>query len=426
MKVLIVGSGGREHALAWKIAQDKGVDRLYAAPGNPGIAALAEIVEIDANDIEGLAKFASSEKIDLTVVGPEEPLANGIVDRFSERGLLAFGPGKNAATIESSKSYAKMIMTKHGITTADSQTFTDAAKGIEYIKLKGLPIVIKADGLAAGKGVIVATSQNEAEEAIKMVLVDKAFGNAGDKVVIEEFLEGEEASVLAFSDGRIVKALVPAQDHKRIYDDDQGPNTGGMGAYAPAPIADVGIMRKAQEEVLVPAITGLAQEGSPYRGVLYAGLMIAKGEPKVVEFNCRFGDPEAQVILPLLQTDLVDVMMACVEGNLDEIDIVTSKGAAVCVVVASGGYPMDYETGVRIEGLQSCEKMEGVMVFHAGTAKKGGDTVTSGGRVLGITALGDDLEDAIKRAYEAVGQIHFDGMYYRKDIGHKALGLKIE
>jgi phosphoribosylamine--glycine ligase len=416
--------------LVWKIAQSKQVDKLYAAPGNPGMVELAEIVEIGATDIAGLLKFASSEKIDLTVVGPEEPLASGIVDEFSQSDLRVFGPTKAAAAIESSKSYAKTIMAKYGIPTAEGREFTDVAEAIEYVKSRyvkrnDFPVVIKADGLAAGKGVTVAATYDEAEDAIKRAMVEKAFGRAGDKVIVEEFLEGEEASLLAFSDGVTVIPMIPAQDHKRIYDADVGPNTGGMGAYAPAPVVDGPIMNKVKENTLFPAVTGLAREGRPYRGVLYAGLMITSGEPKVIEFNCRFGDPEAQVILPLLENDLVDIMMACTEGKLDEVKIDASKRAAVCVVIASGGYPLDYERGKVIEGLEKCGSMGDVIVFHAGTKKADGKIVTSGGRVLGVTALGDNLKDAIKRAYQAVGEIGFDRMHYRKDIGHRALGRRV-
>ena len=421
MKILVVGGGGREHTLVWKIAQSTEVGRIYAAPGNPGMAQLAECVDIGADDMDKLLAFAIRERIDLTVVGPEVPLALGIVDRFEERGLKIFGPSGKAAELESSKGFSKDLMAKYGIPTARYGRFTSSEEAVRYVREQGAPIVVKADGLAAGKGVLICRTQAEALEAVRTIMEDQAFGAAGQEVVVEEFLEGEEASILALTDGETILPLVASQDHKAIFDGDGGPNTGGMGAYAPAPVVTEAVLERVMEQVLRPAVDGMAKEGRLYKGVLYAGLMIKDEKLKVVEFNCRFGDPESQVVLPLLKTDLVALMMAVAEGRLGEMKLQESDDAAVCVVMASGGYPGSYEKGKRITGLEAARDMDDVVVFHAGTAERDGAIVTDGGRVLGVTAVGADIGCAIDRAYEAVGKIHFEGAYYRKDIGAKAL-----
>ena len=421
MKILVVGSGGREHTLVWKIAQSAEVGRLYAAPGNPGMAQAAECVDIGVDDTDGLLAFALRERIDLTVVGPEVPLALGIVDRFEERGLKIFGPSGKAAEIESSKGFSKDLMAKYGIPTARYGRFTSSEEAICYVREQGAPIVVKADGLAAGKGVLICRTETEAISAVQSILDGQAFGVAGREVVVEEFLEGEEASILALTDGETILPLVASQDHKAIFDGDGGPNTGGMGAYASAPVVTETVSKQVMEQVLRPTVAGMAAEGRGYKGVLYAGLMIKDEKLKVVEFNCRFGDPESQVVLPLLKSDLVALMMAVVEGRLGEMVLEESDDAAVCVVMASGGYPGSYEKGKRITGLEAAREMDDVVVFHAGTAMRDGSIVTNGGRVLGVTAMGADIGCAIDRAYEAVGKIHFEGAYYRKDIGGKAL-----
>ena len=421
MKILVVGGGGREHTLVWKIAQSAEVDRVYAAPGNPGMAQEAECVDIQAEDVDRLVRFALREEIDLTVVGPEMPLALGIVDRFEEHGLRVFGPSKSAAEIESSKGFAKDLMAKVGIPTARYERFTSSEEALRYVREQGAPIVVKADGLATGKGSLVCRTESESAQAVRTIMEEGVFGEAGREVVVEEFMEGEEASILALTDGEVILPLVASQDHKPIFDGDRGPNTGGMGAYAPAPVVTEAVSERVMEQVLRPAVEGMAAEGRPYKGVLYAGLMISEEKPKVVEFNCRFGDPELQVVLPLLKSDLVPLMMAVVEGRLGEVSLEEADGAAVCVVMASKGYPGSYEKGKRIVGLEAAQEMEDVVVFHAGTAPRDGEIVTNSGRVLGVMAMGDDIQCAIKRAYEAVGKIHFEGAYYRKDIGGKAL-----
>lgn len=420
MKVLVIGSGGREHALTWKIAQSQKVDKIFVAPGNAGMADIAQCVNIKADDIAGLLDFAKNNAIDLTVVGPEAPLALGIVDLFEENGLAIFGPSKAAAYIEGSKALAKEIMYKYDVPTAKYEVFTDHEAATEYVKAEGAPIVIKADGLAAGKGVIVAMNLEEALDAIDYILGDMAFGDAGAKVVVEEFLEGEEASILAFTDGKTIRPMVSAQDHKRIFDNDEGPNTGGMGAYSPAPVYTDEIAEFVVENVFAKTVAGMEQEGRLYKGVLYAGLMISpKGEVKVLEYNARFGDPETQAVLARLKTDLVEIMCAIVENKLDEIEIEWYDEASVCVVMAAGGYPNKYESGKEIFGLK--EANEDAIVFHAGTSLKDGKVVTSGGRVLGITALGSDVAEAIDTAYKATNKICFADCFYRKDIGKKAL-----
>lgn len=421
MKVLVIGSGGREHALAWKLSQSKKVSKLYIAPGNPGTAQHGENVAIAAEDIEGLKSFALKERIDLTVIGPEVPLTLGITDVFASAGLKVFGPSKLASELEGSKVFSKELMLKYGVPTAHYKKFDNPGHAKAYIETHRAPYVIKADGLAAGKGVIICPTKDEALEAIDLIMQKKAFGAAGRLIVIEEFLKGEEASFLAITDGSTVVPLAPAQDHKAVYDGDAGPNTGGMGAYSPAPIVTQKLQDEVMRTVMEPTVRAMTKEGRPYKGVLYAGLMISEGRPRVLEFNCRFGDPETQPILMRLEDDLVDVIAAAIEGRLEGIRLNWSKKAAVCVVMASKGYPGEYLKGSEIRGLKEAAALKDVMVFHAGTALKEGRTVTSGGRVLGVTALGDDIASAIDRAYEAVGKISWEGAHYRKDIGRRAL-----
>ncbi len=422
MKILVIGGGGREHALVWKIAQSPLVERVYCAPGNPGIARQAECVPLAVDNIEGLLAFAREKQIGLTVVGPELPLTLGIVDRFREAGLTIFGADRKAAQIEGSKAFAKDLMAKYGIPTAAYDTFVDREPAVAFIRRHGAPIVVKADGLAAGKGVIVAQSEEEAIDAVDLIMRDKAFGDAGAKVVIEEFLEGEEASFLAFTDGKIILPLASSQDHKPVFDGDGGPNTGGMGAYSPAPVVTPAIHEQILECVFRPAIDGMAAEGCPYSGILYAGLMIRDGEIKVLEFNARFGDPEAQPLLARLRSDLVPVLLACARGNLAGVSLEWRDEAAVCVVMASGGYPGSFEKGIEIEGLDRAEKIRDLMVFHAGTAAREGKVVNAGGRVLGVTGRGATVAEAIDKAYAGVRAITWKGVHYRTDIGKKALG----
>lgn len=421
MKILVVGSGGREHALVWKIHQSPRVEKIYCAPGNAGIAHLADCVDISATDIQGLVDFAMAEKIDLTVVGPESSLTEGIVDLFEEKGLRIFGPSQKAAILEGSKVFSKEFMKKYGIPTAAFEVFTDAVKAKAYIDSCGAPVVVKADGLAAGKGVIVAATTQEAHEAVDLIMADKAFGEAGNTIVVEACLKGEEASFIAFTDGKSVLSLPTSQDHKAIFDGDCGPNTGGMGAYSPAPVVTEKIADFAVNQVMLPAIKGLAAEGRPYKGMLYAGLMIDGEDINVLEFNCRFGDPEAQPLLMRLKSDLVDIFEAAIDGCLDKVDMKIDPRPTVCVAMSSEGYPGHYKTGKVIKGLSKAAKMDGVVVFHAGTAIKKKQTVTAGGRVLGVTAVGKTLEKAIAQAYQAVGEISWAGAYSRTDIGAKAL-----
>ena len=421
MKILVVGSGGREHTLTWKISQSPMVDKIYCAPGNAGTAALAENVAVNAEDIDGLANFAAKNAIDLTVVGPEGPLVNGIVDRFEKQGLAIFGPSKAAAQLEGSKVFSKNHMLKYGIPCAKGKSFTDPEKAKTYARALGAPCVVKADGLAAGKGVIVCSTLNEAEEAIDGMLKENSFGDAGALVVVEECLKGEEASFIALTDGKTVLTLPESQDHKRIFDNDEGPNTGGMGAYSPAPVLDHYLRTRAMNEVMIPAVQGMAKEGTPFKGVLYAGLMVDGDSIKVLEFNTRLGDPETQPILMRLQNDLVPLMEACCDGTLHQHSVKIDPRAAMCVVISSGGYPGSYETGHEITGLDEAAKVKDTVVFHAGTAMKDGKVVASGGRVLGVTALGDGVKAAIHTAYEACGKISFKDCFMRKDIGAKAL-----
>lgn len=421
MKVLVIGSGGREATLVWKLSQSPAIKSIYTAPGNGGISKFAKCIDIKADALEELAEFAEKEEIDVTIVGPEDPLAKGVVDIFEKRGLRIFGPNKLAAELEASKGFAKDIMKKYNIPTADFQTFTDPQKALDYLHEVGAPIVIKADGLAAGKGVIPCTDIPTAENAINDILVDKGFGAAGEKIVVEEYLEGEEVSILAFTDGENILPLVPSQDHKRIFDNDEGPNTGGMGAYSPVPAFTPELDRQVYNEILSRTVQGMAREGRKYRGVLYAGLMLTKSGPKVIEFNCRFGDPELQVILPRMVTDLMLPVNAVLNENLNEVSLGWRSEAAVCVVMASQGYPGKYEKGKIISGLEQFNQSENVMVFHAGTKRTNDQFETSGGRVLGVTALGTDIKNAIENSYSAVDKINFENAYYRRDIGHRAL-----
>lgn len=421
MRVLIVGGGGREHALAWKVSQSRRVKDIYAAPGNAGIAQIAKCAAINAEDISGLAAFAQEKAIDLTIVGPETPLSLGIIDEFARRGLMAFGPTRLAAEIEASKIFAKDLMKKYHIPTADYEVFTDRDAAVSYVKQKGSPIVIKADGLAAGKGVVVAASVEEAVSALDMIMSKKAFGSAGERVVIEECLKGEEASFMAFTDGRTVLSMASAQDYKRVFDGDKGPNTGGMGAYSPAPVVTKKIERQVMEDIMIPTVRAMEKEGRIFKGVLYAGLMIHDGKAKVLEFNARFGDPETQPVLMRLETDIIDIIEAILSGSLSSIDLKWRPESAVCVVMASGGYPGSYEKGKIITGLEKAAARKGVMVFHAGTAIKDGKVVTDGGRVLGVTGTGPEIAAAIDNAYAAVHDIYFEGAHYRRDIGARAL-----
>ena len=417
MNILVIGSGGREHALYWKLSESPQTEQIYAIPGNPGMGASAAIA---LDDHAAILRFVKEHEIGLVVVGPEVPLMNGLVDELEAAGIRAFGPRANAAEIEGSKSFAKDLMKKYGIPTARYEVFTAAEPARAYIRQEGAPIVVKADGLAAGKGVIVAMTEQEALDAVDAIMEDHSFGDAGAHVVIEEFMEGEEASLLAFTDGTTIRPMISAQDHKRAYDGDRGPNTGGMGTYAPAPVMTPEMTERAVEEILKPTIAAMAKEGRVYRGCLYLGLMVTADGPKVVEFNARFGDPETQVVLPLLDSDLVAIMCACADGTLADVPIRWKDGAAVCVVLVSGGYPGHYEKGQEIHGLADAEAM-GALVFHAGTAMKDGKLVTNGGRVLGVVGRGADISSAVDAAYAAAAKISFKDAYYRKDIAHRAL-----
>jgi len=421
MKVLIVGGGGREHALAWKIAQSPKVTKLFCAPGNAGIAQVAECVNIPADEVQALLKFARREKIDLTVVGPEAPLVAGIADRFEANGLPIFGPSRRAAELEGSKVFAKQIMRKHAIPTAHYDVFETVDAAEEHVRKAPLPLVVKADGLAAGKGVMVCNTRQEAMHAITLIMKERVFGDAGNLVVVEDCLVGEEASILALTDGRAIVPLPSSQDHKRIRDNDEGPNTGGMGAYSPAPVITPEQYARIEREILIPIVHAMNADDRRYKGVVYAGLMMTDDGPRVLEFNVRFGDPETQPILARLKGDIVPVLTAIAEGNLQKADLEWDPRPAVCVVMASAGYPGRYEKGKPITGLDAAAALGDVVVFHAGTALKDGQVVTAGGRVLGVTALGDDIAAAIARAYEAVRLIHFEGAQYRSDIGARAL-----
>ena len=420
MRILVIGSGGREHALVWKISQSRKVKKIYCAPGSEAIDELAECVDIGSDRIETLANFAEKEKIDLTVVGPELPLTSGITDLFESRGLKIFGPNKKAAQLEGSKAFAKEVLQENHIPTACFGTFTDAASAKQYIGKHPPPYVIKADGLAAGKGVLICATRAEAESAIDDLLLRKSFGRAGEKVVIEEFLDGEEASFMALTDGEHILPLASSQDHKRVFDNDEGPNTGGMGAYSPAPVVTPAVHRLILDKILAPLLGGLKKKGILYRGVLYVGLMITKHGPKVLEFNARFGDPECQPIMMRLKSDLVPLMEATLDGKLDRVHPEWYNDAAVCVVLSARGYPGSYDKGHEIRGLDRLKHWENGFVFHAGTAKENGRWVTSGGRVLGVTARENDIAKAVREVYRAVGEISWDGMHYRKDIARRA------
>ncbi len=419
MKVLVVGSGGREHTLVWKISQSPKVEKIYCAPGNAGIGNIAQLVNIKVEEIELLLAFALEKNIDLTVVGPEVPLVDGIVDRFEEEGLRVFGPNKACAQLEGSKAFAKEFMIRHDIPTAKYKEYTDAQEAIKDIGIYGFPMVIKADGLAAGKGVIIAQSKGEAHEALSMIMKDKKFGDAGSKVVIEEFLEGIEASVLCFVDGDTIVPMVSAQDYKKAFDGDEGPNTGGMGTYSPSVIYTDDIKEKAHNEILKPFVQGLKSDGLNFKGIIFIGLMIKDGELRVLEFNTRFGDPETQVVLSRLETDIVEIFESIIEGKLKEQEIKWSDKKAVCVVLASKGYPEKYEKGKVITGLDTVEE---AVIFHAGTKSSDGKVVTNGGRVLGVVGIADTMEMARNIAYKDASKIEFDGKQYRKDIGEIALG----
>jgi phosphoribosylamine--glycine ligase len=421
MRILVVGGGGREHALAWKIRQSPLVTALYCAPGNAGIASHADCVPIPSGDVEGLLRFSKERRIDLTVVGPEEPLVRGLADRFEAEGLAIFGVSARAAELEGSKAFAKELMKRHGIPTGEFRVFSKREDARAYLRETGVPIVVKADGLAAGKGVFPCLSVEEALSAVDQIMLARAFGSAGDRVVIEEFLEGEEASFLAITDGETVVPFPSSQDHKAIYDGDKGPNTGGMGAYSPAPVVTPQLHDQVMERIMIPTVRAMAREGRPFRGVLYAGLMISGGVAKVLEYNVRLGDPEAQPLLMRLEGDLVPVLLAAIGGRLHETPMMWDSRTTVCVVMASQGYPGSYQKGQPISGLDEAERMGDVVVFHAGTQKSDGQIVTDGGRVLGVTARGESVEEAIRRAYTAAEAIRWDGAYFRRDIGRKAL-----
>jgi phosphoribosylamine--glycine ligase len=421
MKVLVVGGGGREHALVWKISQSPKVTKIYAAPGNAGIAGLAECAPIKAEDVPGLLAFAKAKAIDLTIVGPEGPLSMGIVDEFTKAGLRIFGPSRKAAEIEASKRFSKDLMKKYHIPTAEYGVFTDKAAAAAYVREKGAPIVVKADGLAAGKGVVVAENVEEALKALDIIMTEKVYGTAGERVVIEECLRGEEASFMAFSDGRTVVPMASSQDHKRVFDADKGPNTGGMGAYSPAPVVTKQLERKVMDTIMIPTVRAMEKEGRLFKGVLYAGLMIKNNEARVLEFNARFGDPETQPVMARLDTDLIEIIEAILDERLSTLEIKWKPESAVCIVMASGGYPGNYEKGKKITGLDKAAGMKGVLVFHSGTAMKNGKIVTDGGRVLGVTGLGPAVAAAIDNAYKGAGAISFDGVHYRRDIGARAL-----
>lgn len=421
MKILVIGSGGREHALVWKLSQSPRVSALYCAPGNAGISQLAQCVPIQADDVAGLKSFAKEKHIDLTVVGPEAPLALGIADEFRRAQLRIFGPTRNAARIESSKAFAKELMIRQHIPTADARVFDSVEAALRHIEASSSPLVVKADGLAQGKGVTVAKSKEEAKQATVEMMEKQTFGQAGTRVLLEECIEGEELTLMAFADGKTVLPMIAAQDHKRVGDGDTGPNTGGMGAYAPPPILTPSLYKRIIETVLYPAIEGLSRVGSPFYGVLYGGLMIKHGEPFVLEYNARFGDPETQVILPLLKTDLVDILEAVVEHRLDQLHVEWSDQAAVCVVLTSGGYPGSYRTGIPITGLSMNQTPDHVAIFHAGTTWQDTRLVTAGGRVLGITGIGPELKVARDHAYQAAQAITFEGRHFRQDIASRVI-----
>ncbi len=421
MNLLVVGGGGREHAVIKKLKENPRVSKIYALPGNGGIARDAICAPIKATDIEGVVKFARDKKIDLAAVIPDDPLAMGMADRLREAGIRTFGPSAQAAEIESSKVFAKDLMKKYHIPTADYHVFDNVESAMEHIRFKGqYPVVIKADGLALGKGVVIAESESAAQDALNAIMNDKIFGASGDHVIVEEFLQGPEISVLSFTDGKTLVPMVTSMDHKRAYDGDQGPNTGGMGAVAPNPYYTPEVAERCMKEIFLPTVQAMNQEGRPFQGCLYFGLMLTEQGPKVIEYNCRFGDPETQVVLPLLRSDLLDIMEAVIDGRLEEQTVEFLPQAACCVILASGGYPKNYYTGLPIAGLEQAEAA-GAAVYHAGTKEEEGKLLTAGGRVLGVTALAENLPQAVEKAYQAAEQIHFDNMHYRKDIGRRAM-----
>ena len=427
MNLLVIGGGGREHAIIKKLRENKQVKKIYALPGNGGIGEDAQCVPIKATDVEGVLEFAKSHKVDFAAVIPDDPLALGLADKLREMGIPTFGPTAQAAEIESSKVFAKNLMQKYHIPTADYRVFDQAEKAMEYIASKNkYPVVIKADGLALGKGVIIAADPQAAKEAVEAIMNEKIFGKSGDHVIVEEFLQGPEVSVLSFTDGETHRPMVTSMDHKRAYDGDEGPNTGGMGAVAPNPYYTKEVAEKCMEEIFLPTIRAMKQEGRPFQGCLYFGLMLTEDGPKVIEYNCRFGDPETQVVLPLLKTDLLTIFQAVMEGKLSQQKVEFLDKAACCVILASGGYPKNYYTGLPISGIEDAEQMEDVSVYHAGTKMEDGKLLTAGGRVLGVTALANDLSGAMEKAYEAAGKIHFDNMHYRRDIGRRALSMRGE
>ena len=417
MKVLIVGSGGREHAIAWKIAQSSKVDKIYCAPGNAGISGIAECVNIGAMEFDKLVAFAKEKQIDLTVIGMDDPLVGGIVDAFEAEGLRVFGPRKNAAILEGSKAFSKDLMKKYQIPTAEYETFETAEAALEYLETAKYPIVLKADGLALGKGVLICNTREEAKEGVKTLMLDKQFGTAGDRIVVEEFMTGREVSVLSYVDGKTIKIMTSAQDHKRAKDGDQGLNTGGMGTFSPSPFYTEEVDRFCKEHIYQKTVDAMAAEGRTFKGIIFFGLMLTEDGPKVLEYNARFGDPETQVVLPRMKNDIVDVFEACIDGTLDQIDLQFEDNAAVCVVLASDGYPEHYEKGYKITGFENFDGKDGYYVFHAGTRFDGEDIVTNGGRVLGVVAKGSDLKAARANAYEATKWIQFDNKYMRNDIG---------
>ena len=427
MNLLVIGGGGREHAIIKKLRENKQVKKIYALPGNGGIGEDAQCVPIKATDIEGVLEFAKSHKVDFAAVIPDDPLALGLADKLREMGIPTFGPTAQAAEIESSKVFAKNLMQKYHIPTADYQVFDQAEKAMEYITQKNkYPVVIKADGLALGKGVIIAQDAQAAKEAVEAIMNEKIFGKSGDHVIVEEFLQGPEVSVLSFTDGETLRPMVTSMDHKRAYDGDEGPNTGGIGAVAPNPYYTKEVAERCMQEIFLPTIRAMKQEGRPFQGCLYFGLMLTEDGPKVIEYNCRFGDPETQVVLPLLKTDLLTIFQAVMEGKLSEQKVEFLDKAACCVILASGGYPKNYYTGLPISGIGEAEQMEDVSVYHAGTKMEDGKLLTAGGRVLGVTAVANDLAGAMEKAYEAAGKIHFDNMHYRRDIGRRALSMRGE
>lgn len=421
MNILLIGSGGREHALAWKLKQSPRAPRLFCAPGNPGIAQHAECVEIGVTDFDKIEKFAKQNAIDLVIVGPEDPLALGLTDRLQKAGFKVFGPNKDAARLEGDKWFAKEIMRQQSVPTAEARSFTDPNAADEYVKMRGTPIVVKATGLAKGKGVTVCYREDDALKAIDQIMRQRVFGDAGARVVIEEFMTGPEVSILAFVDRRSIYLMETSQDHKTIDEGDTGPMTGGMGAYTPTPIVDEALMKQIERDVFVPVLDGLVREDIEYKGVLYAGLMLTTAGPRVLEFNCRFGDPECEPLMMRLKTDLLDVMLAVVDGTLDQITLEWDPRPAMCVIASSKGYPGKNRIGDAITGIDAADAMKDVKVFHCGTSMKDNTLVTSGGRVLAVTAVGDTLRDAQKKCYEALAKIHFDGMHFRRDIGHRAL-----